>query len=226
MAALVPAIHVLRCRESKDVDGRHKAGHDELIYQQRTQRESRIPWPKKNIAKTRKPAGPLYRLEHRAHQVISRHRFALRMALAGAIWLGLTVFGLVIGMAGYAFFETMSITDAYVNAAIVLSGMGPLGELKSTGGKIFAGSYAIFSGLLIVIRPASCWRRCFIACCTSFMSSRRARSDARVTRNSRSARSAFWCSTAQSRRRSSGRDKSPASHTRDTWNPATHGLLP
>ena len=45
----------------------------------------------------------------------------------------------------------MSVTDAYVNAAMILSGMGPLGELKSTGGKIFAGSYAIFSGLLIVI---------------------------------------------------------------------------
>ena len=73
------------------------------------------------------------------------------MALAGAIWLGLTVFGLAIGMAGYAFFENMTATDAYVNAAMILSGMGPLGELKSTGGKIFAGSYAIFSGLLIVI---------------------------------------------------------------------------
>ena len=101
--------------------------------------------------KTRKPTRPLHRLEHRAHAVISRHRFALRMALAGAIWLGLTVFGLGIGMIGYAAFENMSATDAYVNAAMILSGMGPLGELKSTGGKIFAGSYAIFSGLLIVI---------------------------------------------------------------------------
>ena len=49
------------------------------------------PMAKKTIAKTRRPARPLYRLEHRAHAVISRHRFALRMALAGAIWLGLTV---------------------------------------------------------------------------------------------------------------------------------------
>jgi len=101
--------------------------------------------------RTRKAARPLYRLEHRAHAVISRHRFAMRMALAGAIWLGLTVFGLAVGMTGYAVFENMSITDAYVNAAMILSGMGPLGELKSEGGKIFAGSYAIFSGLLIVI---------------------------------------------------------------------------
>jgi hypothetical protein len=89
--------------------------------------------------------------EHRAQKVISHHRFAMRMALAGAIWLGLTVLGLAIGMTGYALTEGMSIVDAYVNAAMILSGMGPLGDLKTTAGKIFAGSYAIFSGLLIVI---------------------------------------------------------------------------
>jgi hypothetical protein len=81
----------------------------------------------------------------------TRRRFAIRMAFAIAVWVGLTVFGLTIGMAGYAFFEGMSILDAYVNAAMILSGMGPLGELKTAAGKIFAGSYAIFSGLLIVI---------------------------------------------------------------------------
>ncbi len=101
--------------------------------------------------KPRKKPRPLYRLEHRTHKVISHHRFAARMALAGAIWLGLTLFGLAVGMTGYALFEGMSATDAYVNAAMILSGMGPLGELKSVGGKIFAGSYAIFSGLLIVV---------------------------------------------------------------------------
>jgi hypothetical protein len=94
---------------------------------------------------------PLFAFEHRSHRVIARHRFALRMALAGAIWLGLTIVGLAIGMAGYAFFEGMSATDAYVNAAMILSGMGPVGELKSVSGKIFAGTYAIFSGLLIVV---------------------------------------------------------------------------
>jgi hypothetical protein len=45
----------------------------------------------------------------------------------------------------------MSFVDAFVNAAMILSGMGPLGELKTTGGKIFAGCYAILSGLIIVI---------------------------------------------------------------------------
>ena len=81
----------------------------------------------------------------------SQRRFAIRMARAIMIWIAITFFGLTIGMAGYAYFEGMSILDAYVNAAMILSGMGPLGELKTAGGKFFAGSYAIFSGLLIVI---------------------------------------------------------------------------
>jgi hypothetical protein len=91
------------------------------------------------------------RFEHRSHPVASRRKFARRMLFAVLLWLLLTFVGLAIGMAGYAYFEGMSAVDAYVNAAMILSGMGPLGELKTTGGKIFAGSYAIFSGLIIII---------------------------------------------------------------------------
>src|ERR1700674_3868185 len=89
--------------------------------------------------------------EHRRQQLISRRRFAGRMLKAIGLWFALTVVGLAIGIAGYAEFEDMSLADAYVNAAMILSGMGPIGELKTTAGKIFAGSYAIFSGLVIVI---------------------------------------------------------------------------
>lgn len=89
--------------------------------------------------------------EHRRHQLISPQRFVLRLLIAIGLWLVLAVVGLLIGMAGYSAFEDMSLTDAYVNAAMILSGMGPLGELKTTAGKIFAGSYAIFSGLVLVI---------------------------------------------------------------------------
>ncbi len=73
------------------------------------------------------------------------------MGIAIGLWLVLTTAGLAIGIAGYAFFEGMSFVDAFVNAAMILSGMGPMGELKTTGGKVFAGLYAIFSGLVIII---------------------------------------------------------------------------
>ena len=50
-------------------------------------------------------------------------------------------------MMGYRAFEPMSWVDAFVNAAMILSGMGPVSSLQSDGGKIFAGCYALFSGL-------------------------------------------------------------------------------
>ena len=89
--------------------------------------------------------------ESSGHKVISRGRFARRMALAVGLWFVLTLVGLAIGMAGYAYFEGMSFADAYVNAAMILSGMGPVSELKTSAGKIFAGSYAILSGLIIIL---------------------------------------------------------------------------
>ena len=92
---------------------------------------------------------PKRSLEHSSQPVISRRRFIRRMLIV--IWLALTFIGLVVGVAGYAKFEGMSLVDAYVNAAMILSGMGPMGELKTTAGKIFAGTYAIFSGLIIII---------------------------------------------------------------------------
>jgi hypothetical protein len=91
------------------------------------------------------------RFERRGQPVASRRKFLIRMAIAIGLWMVLTIVGLAIGIAGYAAFEGMSFVDAYVNAAMILSGMGPVGELKSTGGKVFAGSYAILSGLIIVI---------------------------------------------------------------------------
>ena len=93
----------------------------------------------------------IFGFERHSQPVAPRRTFVARMLIAIGMWMALTLGGLAIGIAGYAGFEGMSFVDAYVNAAMILSGMGPIGELKTTSGKIFAGSYAILSGLIIVI---------------------------------------------------------------------------
>ena len=70
--------------------------------------------------------------------------------MRNALWsLGVVVIWLVIGMIGYGGLEGMSVVDAFVNAAMILSGMGPVQALNTDAGKIFAGLYAIISGIVI-----------------------------------------------------------------------------
>ncbi len=58
------------------------------------------------------------------------------------------------GMWGYHYYEEMPWIDSYVNAAMILSGMGPIQELKTDAGKLFAGSYALFSGIFFLFLMA------------------------------------------------------------------------
>jgi hypothetical protein len=89
--------------------------------------------------------------ERRRDKLVPAPIFVRRMLRAIGLWFVIVGVGLIIGIAGYAGFEGLSLVDAYLNAAMILSGMGPAVELKTTGGKVFAGTYAIFSGLLIII---------------------------------------------------------------------------
>ncbi|CAN5404676.1 hypothetical protein BH10PSE19_BH10PSE19_19650 [soil metagenome] len=54
-------------------------------------------------------------------------------------------------MLGYHHYEKMTWVEAYVNAAMILSGMGPVSTMTTSAGKIFAGSYALFSGLAFIV---------------------------------------------------------------------------
>jgi hypothetical protein len=90
-------------------------------------------------------------LERRHHRLISRRRFANRMLKAIALWFIFAFVGLTIGMAGYAAFEHMSLADAYVNAAMILSGMGPTGRAENHGWKNLCRVLCDLLGLLIVI---------------------------------------------------------------------------
>ena len=85
--------------------------------------------------------------EHRSKPLLPRRQFYARLARSTCLAALLIVVALGIGMVGYRAFEPMSWVDAFVNAAMILSGMGPVSSLQTDGGKIFAGCYALFSGL-------------------------------------------------------------------------------
>jgi len=79
-------------------------------------------------------------------------RFLLRMLLHAALAQVLVGISLVIGMWGYGYYEQMAWRDAFVNAAMLLGGMGPMKtEGLSDGGKLFAGFYALYAGLVLII---------------------------------------------------------------------------
>src|SRR5438876_1136394 len=88
--------------------------------------------------------------ESRHVPLAPRRVFLRRLARYFLTAQALVVVSLAVGMAGYAGFEGMGWADAFANAAMILSGMGPLEPLKTTGGKVFAGCYALYSGLVII----------------------------------------------------------------------------
>ena len=82
--------------------------------------------------------------------VASRSVFVGRLArnaIYSALFISTSLF---IGTCGYIYFEGMNLVDAFANASMILASMGPLSPLLTTGGKIFASFYAIFSGLLLI----------------------------------------------------------------------------
>ncbi|HEX7606292.1 MAG TPA: hypothetical protein VF348_06255 [Usitatibacter sp.] len=78
-------------------------------------------------------------------EVYRRH-----LATSGSVGLLLIVVSLAVGMAGYAYFEKIGFYDAFLNASMILSGMGPILNPASTGGKVFAGFYALYSGFAVL----------------------------------------------------------------------------
>lgn len=71
----------------------------------------------------------------------------LRNTFVGFLLIALALF---IGMFGYHVTEKMPWIDAFLNASMILSGMGPAATLNTAAGKIFAGFYALFSGLAFI----------------------------------------------------------------------------
>jgi len=89
--------------------------------------------------------------EHHAQSVIPAHRFMVRLAHSGIIAVALNAVSLFIGMVGYHSLEGLSWLDAFLNAAMLLGGMGPVNMPITSGGKLFAGLYALYCGLAVIV---------------------------------------------------------------------------
>ena len=89
--------------------------------------------------------------EHRGAPVIPLRQFLLRLAHSGAFSAGLIVVSLLAGMLGFHVLEALSWIDAFLNASMLLGGMGPVHTPTTFGGKLFAGLYALYCGLAVLV---------------------------------------------------------------------------
>ncbi len=88
--------------------------------------------------------------EDRQDQLLPRPLYYQRLARSLLSGLGLIAFSLLVGMLGYHYLENLSWLDAYLNAAMILAGMGPVAPVTTTAGKLFAGTYAIYCGIALL----------------------------------------------------------------------------
>ena len=88
--------------------------------------------------------------EHFGQPLLPRRKFYHLIARSAASGAWLILSSLAVGTVGYHSLEGMPWIDAFLNAAMILSGMGPVGELRHASAKIFAGCYAIYSGIALI----------------------------------------------------------------------------
>jgi hypothetical protein len=97
------------------------------------------------------PDRRLTQFETRRQPVAGFGAFLTRMGTSLAMAGVLIVVSLLIGMTGYQTLEGMSAVDAYLNASMLLGGMGPVDTLHTNAGKIFAATYALYCGVMLIV---------------------------------------------------------------------------
>lgn len=89
--------------------------------------------------------------EHRSERRLSRRRFARRLLRHLLISAAIIAVSLAVGIVGYEHFEHLALRGAFLNAAMLLGGMGPIKTDLTPAGEVFAGFYALYSGLVFVV---------------------------------------------------------------------------
>ncbi|MBI5039682.1 MAG: hypothetical protein HZB57_00230 [Gammaproteobacteria bacterium] len=92
--------------------------------------------------------------ESKTHPPIPRKHFVRRVLLHVAASLALLLLSILLGMAGYQYFEQLPWRDAFLNTAMLLGGMGPVDPPRTDGGKLFAGVFALYAGLVFLVAVA------------------------------------------------------------------------
>jgi len=92
--------------------------------------------------------------EPRKHPPLATGACVSRLSAHLAAAIGLLALSLALGMFGYIELEGMSAVDAFLNAAMLLGGMGPVDAPVTNAGKLFAGFYALYAGLVFIITAA------------------------------------------------------------------------
>ncbi len=85
--------------------------------------------------------------EHRKEPLLSRGEFVRRMLGSCRVALLIAAGSLAVGSTGYHVFGQLAWVDAFLNASMILTGMGPVDPMRTTGGKLFAACYALYSGI-------------------------------------------------------------------------------
>lgn len=93
----------------------------------------------------------LLEFERRHEPLAPLHVFRGRLIRSGGVAAAIILFSLAIGVVGYHSFGGIeSWVDCLYNASMILGGMGPVAELKTDAGKVFASAYALYSGVVLL----------------------------------------------------------------------------
>jgi ABC-type uncharacterized transport system permease subunit len=93
----------------------------------------------------------MFEFERKSQPLLPRREFLTRVAASALFGLGMVAVSLLAGMLGYHFLEKLGWLDAFLNAAMLLGGMGPLEQPRTGAGKLFAGLYSLYAGLAVLV---------------------------------------------------------------------------
>ena len=96
----------------------------------------------------------IFRYEHHGQRPLTTRAFLGRLARHGGVAVIVIAFSLAVGVVAYHWLAGFGWVDSFLNAAMILGGMGPVGDLRTTASKVFAALYALYSGVVFLVVAA------------------------------------------------------------------------